>query len=265
VCLLIVLSRTHPETPLVVGANRDERLDRPAIPMTVLRESSPRILGGRDELAGGTWLAVNEAGVVAGLTNRPSASGRDPSKRSRGELPLLLAEHTNAVDAVDAFAATVAPGDYNPAWLLVGDRRHLFSVDVSGPRPTVTSLDPGVHILENEPPGSASPKVMRVRSLLDGAGDLPAEEVFGRLCAVLGDHEVPAGLADWDGGADLGREIPPAVKAACVHSQQYGTRWSCVVAVPDGPGPPVVRYADGPGCTTSYADASRWWETVESS
>jgi hypothetical protein len=31
--------------------------------------------------------------VVAGLTNQPSASGprRDPSKRSRGELPLMFA------------------------------------------------------------------------------------------------------------------------------------------------------------------------------
>src|SRR4051812_22871049 len=49
VCLLIVLAQTNPDFPLVVGANRDELLDRPAIPMTVLRESGPRILGGRDE------------------------------------------------------------------------------------------------------------------------------------------------------------------------------------------------------------------------
>ena len=45
------------------------------------------MLGGRDELAGGTWLAVNEHGVVAGLTNQPAAVGRDASKRSRGEMP----------------------------------------------------------------------------------------------------------------------------------------------------------------------------------
>src|SRR5262249_51148300 len=71
-CLLIAMFGEVADAPLIMAANRDERLDRPAVPMTVLRDHGPRILGGRDELAGGTWLAVNEHGVVAGLTNRPS-------------------------------------------------------------------------------------------------------------------------------------------------------------------------------------------------
>ncbi len=71
-CLLVFAWQTEPEYPLVVAANRDERLDRPAQALCVLQEERPRILGGRDDLAGGTWLAVNEHGVVAGLTNRPA-------------------------------------------------------------------------------------------------------------------------------------------------------------------------------------------------
>src|SRR5438046_2968841 len=104
-----MLSRVVPGSPLVVAANRDEYLTRPAVAMTVLREQGPRVLGGGDELAGGTWLAVNEAGVVAGLTNRPAAAGRDLSQRSRGELPLFLSRHAVAAAAVDAFVATVDP------------------------------------------------------------------------------------------------------------------------------------------------------------
>src|SRR5262245_12365665 len=65
-CLLIVQSRVHRDAPLVVAANRDELLARPAISMTVLE---PGIVGGRDLLAGGTWLALNRQGVFAGLTN----------------------------------------------------------------------------------------------------------------------------------------------------------------------------------------------------
>src|SRR6202051_1248519 len=103
-CLLVVVSRLDPGAPLVVGANRDEQLVRPAVAMTVLRDAHPRIVGGRDEEAGGTWLAVNEHGVVAGLTNRPSPDGRDLSKRSRGELPIALAEHRDAASAVQDFA-----------------------------------------------------------------------------------------------------------------------------------------------------------------
>src|ERR1700722_1741674 len=111
-----------PDAPLVVGANRDERLARPATAMGVLRESGPRILGGRDEVAGGTWLAVNSDGLVAGLTNRPMPDGPDPTKRSRGELPLALALHRRADDAVGEFLKNIRPAEYNPAWFLVGDR-----------------------------------------------------------------------------------------------------------------------------------------------
>ena len=86
-CLLIALSGVVPGAPLIVAANRDEFYRRPAVTMTTLRDADPRVLGGRDELAGGTWLAVNEHGVVAGLTNQPAPGGRDLTKRSRGELP----------------------------------------------------------------------------------------------------------------------------------------------------------------------------------
>ena len=102
-----------PDAPLIVAANRDERTDRPAVAMTLLRRKqvSPRVLGAdRDELAGGTWLAVNEYGVIAGLTNQPSATGRDPAKRSRGELPLAFTGYADAARAVDAVCASIDPG-----------------------------------------------------------------------------------------------------------------------------------------------------------
>ena len=121
-CLLVVLYQIEPDAPLVVGANRDECFERPTTTMTVLSHATPRIIGGRDEQAGGTWLAVNEYGVVAGLTNRPAAGGRDPAKRSRGELPLWLAGHRHAATAAEGFFAEFDPGDFNPCWLLVGDR-----------------------------------------------------------------------------------------------------------------------------------------------
>src|SRR3954447_10307839 len=124
-CLLIMLVQTHGDFPLVVAGNRDELLERPAVAMSVLRDAGPRVLGGRDELAGGTWLAVNDVGVVAGLTNRPAT--KDPAKRSRGELPIALASHASAAAAVDALVAELRPSDYNPAWLLVGDRDALFA------------------------------------------------------------------------------------------------------------------------------------------
>ncbi|HXX89767.1 MAG TPA: NRDE family protein [Acidimicrobiales bacterium] len=256
VCLLVVVSRMAPDAPMVVGANRDERRDRPATAATVLRPHHPRIVGGRDELAGGTWLAVNEHGVVAGLTNRPTPDGRDPTKRSRGELPLALASHVDARGAVEELAARVRPEDYNPAWLLVGDRTSLFYVDMTdGSRPEVDELGPGVHILENNPLGADSPKSANVRRLLGTVPSHDSDTLVEHLMSVLVDHTIPDGVGGLPEGVD------PSVFAACVHTSQYGTRSSALVRVSSDPlARPAIAVADGHPCTSSFVDVSALWE-----
>ena len=239
-CLLVVLHRVHPDSPLVVAANRDEFLARPAVAMTVLQREAPRILGGQDQVAGGTWLAVNEHGVFAGITNLPSPGGRDPSKRSRGELPLILARQANAQTAVEAFAGQVRPADYNPAWLLTGDRRSLYYLDVTGKEaPKVVALKPGVHILENKPLDAPSAKIDRVRNALSGVLEARGEALVPLLEEVLRGHE--------------GKE------PACVHAGPYGTRSATVIVAPPSGGRPLVRFSPGPPCTTAFSDASGLW------
>jgi uncharacterized protein with NRDE domain len=250
-CLLVFATRLRPDLPLVVGANRDELIDRPAVPMDVLRAGDPLVVGGRDLLAGGTWMAVSEHGVVAGLTNRPLVDeGRDPTKRSRGELPLLLASGATAAAGVQALRSTVRPGDYNPAWLAVADREVLFTIDLTGEEATVTEHPPGLHVFENRPPGTPSKKVDRVRALLGSLEDLPAEEVGARIGTALADHEVP----------DEGEVRLPAARAACVHSDAFATRWSGVVVVGEDGARPAITYAAGTPCDTPVATAS--WTAV---
>lgn len=254
------MSRIVGGAPLVVGANRDELYERPASPMAVLRAAGPRVLGGRDELAGGTWLAVNEAGVFAGVTNRPTGPGRDPAKRSRGELPLLLTRHRSAAQAVSEFEAGVDPASYNPCWILVGDRRSLFVVDISDSSTlAVDELPPGLHVLENRPLGAPSVKADRVLPRLAGAGDRAVGAVMPFLRAALADHELPAAAGTPAASPD-GPSLPEA-DAACVHSDRYGTRWSGLLAVRHDPDePPELHYADGPPCISSYRDASSLWQ-----
>ena len=83
-CTLALYFQVFPHYPLVVAANRDEFLARPATPPVLLREPPPRAFGGRDLTAGGTWLGIAETGVVAGLLNRRSATPPDTACRSRG-------------------------------------------------------------------------------------------------------------------------------------------------------------------------------------
>jgi uncharacterized protein with NRDE domain len=263
VCLLIALFGVVPDVPLLIAANRDEMYQRPADPITVLRDAQPRILGGRDELAGGTWLAVNEHGVVAGLTNQPP--GRlDPGKRSRGELPLAFAAYPDARTAVTEMCARLDPADYNPCWLLVGDRHALFSVDVTGGhRAGVQELPPGRYVLENAPLRQPSAKQQRVAGLvaaldgaaLDGAGLVGAGRVEAGLAAVLRDHQPAAGPVP----AAPGRQARPAeLSAACVHTERYGTRSAMIVSVGQA-GEPRVSVAAGPPCVTPLLDVTGMW------
>ncbi len=259
-CLLVFAWRTEPGTPLMVAANRDERLDRPAHALCVLRQRNPRILGGRDDLAGGTWMAVNEHGVVAGLTNRPAPGGRDPTMRSRGELPLMLAAQPTADAAVAHLLDVVVAGQYNPAWLLVGDRRSLWSVELATDlAPTARPLGPGIHVLENAPLGAPSPKAERVRSqLLEARAG--RSSLWSALPGVLADHALPEGAAEATFDDDERSPRPAATLAACVHTDGYGTRSAALVRVPGAEGAvPEVLVADGPPCTAPFVDVTGRW------
>jgi uncharacterized protein with NRDE domain len=269
VCLLIALSGVVPGAPLIVAANRDEFYRRPAVTMTTLRDADPRVLGGRDELAGGTWLAVNEHGVVAGLTNQPAPGGRDLTKRSRGELPLAFAAYSSAEEAVSRVSATLDPAAYNPCWLLVGDRHALFSVGLAGgSRPEVERLAPGVHVLENLPMRAPSAKVAKVTAMVareravqaarDGQSAETAESAADALAEVLRDHEPATELAAGENPAR-----PLAFTAACVHGEEYGTRSALIVTVPAAvagtSGAPRLRVADGPPCEVPFRDMTALW------
>ncbi|HKD89611.1 MAG TPA: NRDE family protein [Streptosporangiaceae bacterium] len=258
-CLLIAMFGMVPDAPLQVAANRDERFDRPAVPITVLRERQPRILGGRDELAGGTWLAVNEHGVVAGLTNQPSFNGRDPAKRSRGELPLAFASWASAAEAVEKVSAALDPASYNPCWMLVGDRETLFFIGIAGAgKPEVEQLGPGLHVLENSPLRPRSAKAAFVTQLVTKAlaqHDAGAAGAIAALETVLRDHRpaITEPLTD-----SAGRVRPPELSAACVHGEGYGTRSAMTVSVPAS-GLPSVRVADGRPCEHDLRDVTGLW------
>jgi uncharacterized protein with NRDE domain len=232
-CLLAVFSRMHEAGPLVVAANRDEWLERPASPMEVLRGRDPRILGGRDLVARGTRLAVNEHGVFASLTNRRTEGGRDPSRQSRGELPLLLAGQGDARSAAAALEGEVRAERYSPCWIFVADRESLFYVDLTGAgAPRAAELAPGLHVLENVPLGAPSAKVDAVRAALTPAQD------ERQLQAVLASHET----------------------GACVHAGPFGTRTASIVVVPEA-GRPRFHYTEGPPCRSALLDATPLWAT----
>jgi uncharacterized protein with NRDE domain len=124
-CTVVFLRRPGHAWPLLVAANRDEMRDRPWRPPARHWSDRPEIVAGIDELAGGTWLGINDHGVVAGILNRPGTLGPAAGLRSRGELPLEALDHADA-----ASAATALQGLNARAWrsfnMFVGDNRDAF-------------------------------------------------------------------------------------------------------------------------------------------
>src|SRR5215472_6658093 len=124
-CTLVILRRPEHRWPVLVGANRDEMVDRPWRSPARHWTDRPEVLGGLDLLAGGSWLGINDWGVVAAVLNRTGSLGPTPDRRSRGELVLEALDHADAVDAANALSY-LDPDAYRTFNLIVADERDGF-------------------------------------------------------------------------------------------------------------------------------------------
>ena len=78
------------------------------------------MIGGRDLVAGGSWLTLSRSGLVVGVLNRRTETPPDPNLVSRGALCLELAATASAADAA-ALLRGVPGGRHNPFNILVAD------------------------------------------------------------------------------------------------------------------------------------------------
>ena len=100
-CTVVVLVRPGHAWPVLLAANRDERLDRSWDPPGRHWPGQPDTVAGRDRLGGGTWMALR-GDVTAAVLNRSGSLGPAPGKLSRGNLPLMAVRHATAHAATDA-------------------------------------------------------------------------------------------------------------------------------------------------------------------
>jgi len=137
-----VIVSLEPFSPvMLLVAIRDEAPRRAWLPPARHWPELP-LIGGRDELAGGTWLAVHPAiPRVACVLNGRGQHAPQPFRRSRGDLPLRAAAGGRpAVDGLD-------PGAYDPFHLIVADIAAAQMLSWDGVRATRTSLGPGTHLI----------------------------------------------------------------------------------------------------------------------
>jgi len=124
-CTVVTLRRPGHEWPLLLAANRDEMQGRPWSPPARHWPDRPTTRAGIDHEAGGSWLGVNDHGVVVAILNRRGSLGAADGKLSRGELVL------RALDAPSAAAAmrdlcSVDAGAYRSFNMAVADATDGF-------------------------------------------------------------------------------------------------------------------------------------------
>jgi hypothetical protein len=120
-----------------LACNRDERRSRPvAFPPRVVRAGLRRAAAPVDAAAGGTWVAVTDAGLALALLNVNSglegAAGRPPL-RSRGSIIPDLLDCGTLVGALTR-AAAFDPAHYAPFRLVLADRRQIAELRSDGRR-----------------------------------------------------------------------------------------------------------------------------------
>ncbi len=210
-CLVTFALGSSASYPLVFAANRDELHTRPTASAEWWPEP-PSILGGRDLLAGGSWLAVDRRGRLAAVTNIPSDDARD-NARSRGALVRdFLSRDQSAAD----FVATVATelDAYRPFNFLAYDGKELH---FAGSADDAHRFEPGIHAFSNAPLGADWPKIHAARTGL--AEHLEKDDLEEALFALL--------VSDADNGGPNDRLSRR--KKIFVKDTRYGTRSSTVV------------------------------------
>jgi uncharacterized protein with NRDE domain len=224
-CLVGIAWQSHPRYPLIIAGNRDEFHARPTAGADWWHDAS-HVFGGRDLVAGGSWLAVSRAGRFAVVTNQPERPAGAGQPASRGAL--VRDWVTGSGDLPEGFLRRVNADEarYGGFCLVVGALRGGFEglivpPGLRGPR---WRLPFGITALANAPRERPPPKALwleREYQRILGADAVTPEELLAPLSATRPvtspvDDESPAGRA----------RVTPFVLG-----EDFGTRSSTLILV----------------------------------
>lgn len=219
-CLLVIAHKVSAEYPLIVAGNRDEFHRRPTQDSHWWPDNKD-ILGGRDEQAGGTWLAAHRNGRFATVTNFRDAIPTGGKQRSRGH---LITGFLRSELSPEAYLKSVAGDRYAGFNLLVADNSELAYL--SNRDSDLRVLPPGLYGVANATLDTPWAKVERSKAVLSELiASGRANE--SNLLRMLGDRE-KASVHEVETG-QLSFERAHAMTAPFIVQPDYGTRCSSVV------------------------------------
>lgn len=241
-CTLIIATRLVSSVPLFGIHNRDEKLSRASTAPGRWVRNGQEILAPRDEKAGGSWVALNQSGVFAGITNRYQSPSLE-HHRSRGELVLLATEEENAQEGMKrilALSGALYPGfhlfiaDQEKAYVIVNLESELYCFE----------LPPGLYVLTERSfqRGHSHRLDWLSTELLAFQDRFREEKRFGK--------SERRELGEW-----MTRTLESnPLEGTCIQipGVDYGTRCSTWVEL--GEGARRLLFAPGPPCSTPYEE-----------
>lgn len=147
-CTVVVSLAPEAEVPLLLLGIRDEFTGRPWQLPARHWPPSP-LVGGLDEQAGGTWLAVHpDLPRVGCILNGRGELAPPERRRSRGELPLrAAAEGRDALARLHHDPGALA--SYDPFYLVCAELDAVLLLGWDGGAAALTELSPDTHVLTN--------------------------------------------------------------------------------------------------------------------
>ena len=236
-CLLGIEFGRFDDFPVLVLANREEFYARPSTgPRLFPREQGkPGWMGSVDLVAGGTWLGLNEFGLLVAVTNCKKQEV-PTSPPSRGLLCRKLLTGRETASVVEAAMHELEGNRFAGCNLLIADRESACVVE-AGDTLKKTRLGPGLHLIANaELNDPRDPRIERVRSEFVRANSATAESWFDTAKHIC---QLPAS-----------GDAPPI----CLSGSDRGTVSSTVLGL--GRSQQTSRYwfAAGPPNATAYDD-----------
>ncbi len=234
-CTILFAINEHPQFKFILAANRDEFLNREALPMHWWSENrnSLDVLAGKDLKGGGTWLGMNRNGRFATVTNVRDLTKIKTDAPSRGELiHKYLLQRESDLHYLETIQSK--QDKYSGFNLLLGspDKLHF----ISNCSESVYNIDSGIHGLSNASLNTPWPKVVIGKEKLESiirSDSITNSESQGdfeiKLFDVLEDdsqapfNELP------DTGVGVEKEL--MLSSMLIKSPQYGTRVSTIILV----------------------------------
>ena len=125
-CTSVVLLRKTHIWPIIIGSNRDERIDRVSrLPGRHWKNQYPHITAAKDEEKKGSWIGINDYGLAAIIHNRKFNFKNINNKKSRGKIVLKTLNCHNIESAL-IYLSNFDRSNYNNFNLLIANSRKCY-------------------------------------------------------------------------------------------------------------------------------------------